>query len=383
MNKPLVTVIMQNYNAPKDILKGAIYSVLNQTFKEFSFIFVDDWSTDYDASLIFPGIKARWEELRPDMPLHLIKKPQSGPLDEREHNHGHSFCRNWALDLVRQAKISDYVFFIDSDDELMPNCLEVLWSQIEKDPEVDISIGNFVRNEIRWLELKDTYYATLDSEDTNHDFNVKTYTNLEALNVLCDPYMIPSHRPTMPSVSVCATWNKIFKLSLFDNVRFPDYKTKDDNFTAHRLLWNAKKIVFNFDVTYLYRYGGKLADNNLYKTMDIVDAHKDRVEFFEEIFEDAIKVSDSSLRKNNFEDFTLKNEIVRNEHMIYLFTLMAVYKNFEHHYKESSECYRNFSYCLNLWKRELVYGEQKFLESCVDWMEKTHLKRISEVSVEE
>ena len=47
---PLVTVIMQNYNTPQDILDTAIYSVLNQSFNSFAFIFIDDWSTAYDAS---------------------------------------------------------------------------------------------------------------------------------------------------------------------------------------------------------------------------------------------------------------------------------------------------------------------------------------------
>lgn len=384
MNKPLVTVIMQNYNTSKDILDNAIYSVVNQSFKNFAFVFIDDWSTDYDIDEVFDKWLKSWKELRPDMPIHFIKKPQSGPLDPRTSNHGHSFCRNWGLDLVKSAKISDYVFFMDSDDEIMPNCLEILWSKIEKDPEVEISIGNFVRDEVRWCQLKDTYYnAEVNEGDTYvpgpHDD--KIYTNLEALHVLCDPYMIPSHRPTMPSVAFCATWNKIFKVNLFDNVRFPDYRTKDDNFTAHRLLWNAKKIAFTFEITYFYRPGGKLADANLYKTMDIVDAHRDRVEFFEKIFEDWIRAG-KMIREDNLEDYTRICDILRDEHMLYLFTLMAVYKNFKNHHDESTTCYEEFVYSLNVWKKEFVYGEQKFLEACVKWMEKTHMDRISEVPVE-
>ena len=379
--KSLVTVVMQSYNTSKDILDIAVNSVINQTFKDFAFVFIDDWSTDYDASSFFAEIETKWKNKRPDMPLHLIKKPQNGPLDEREHNHGHSFCRNWGLDLVKTAKISDYVFFMDSDDEIMPNCLEILWSKIEKDPEIEISIGNFVRDEVRWCQLKDTYYDAEINEGTLGPHDNKAYTNLEALDILCDPYMIPGHRPTMPSVAFCATWNKIFKVSLFDNVRFPDYRTKDDNFTAHRLLWNAKKITFTFEITYFYRPGGKLADANLYKTMDIVDAHRDRVEFFEKIFEDWIRAG-KMIRENNFEDYTRICNILRDEHMLYLFTLMCVYKNFEHHHDESSTCYEEFVYCLNVWKKEFVYGEQKFLEACVKWMEKTHMDRISEVPVE-
>ena len=374
-----LTVIMQNYNTSKDILDIAVNSVINQTFKDFAFIFIDDWSTDYDASSFFANFESKWKNERPDMPFHFVVKPQNGPLDERDHNHGHSFCRNWGLDLVKTAKISDYVFFMDSDDEIMPNCLEILWSKIEKDPEVEISIGNFIRDEVRWCQLKDSYHDAEVNEGTLSPHDNKTYTKLDALDVLCDPYMIPNHRPTKPSVAFCATWNKIFKVSLFDakdnKVRFPDYHTKDDNYTAHRLIWNAEKIAFTFAITYFYRPGGNLADANLYKTMDIVNAHIDRVEFFEKIFDDAIKVR-GSLRKDNFEDFTLKNEIIRNEHMIHLFTLMAAYKNVPDD-KDKRRCYEEFSYCLNLWRRELVYGEQKFLETCVNWYDKIFAERLS------
>jgi len=323
MNTPLVTVIMQNYNTNKDILDIAINSVINQTFNDFAFIFIDDWSTDYDVSSFFAEIETKWKNKRPDMPIHLIKKPQNGPLDERDHNHGHSFCRNWGLDLVKTAKISDYVFFMDSDDEIMPNCLEILWSKIEKDPEVEISIGNFIRDEVRWCQLKDTYHDAEVNEGTLGPHDNKTYTNLEALDILCDPYMIPGHHPTMPSVAFCATWNKIFKVSLFDNVRFPDYRTKDDNFTAHRLLWNAKKIVFTFEITYFYRPGGKLADANLYKTMDIIDAHRDRVEFFEKIF----NVYDREHYYNENIDFYKEESEIKifyNEYLVFLYTFMRV-----------------------------------------------------------
>ena len=89
-----VTVIMQNYNSSMTKLRDAVYSVINQSFERIAFIFIDDWSTDYDISYFFDEIKKAWNHKRPTMPLHLIKKPQSGPLDPRMSNHGHSFCRN-------------------------------------------------------------------------------------------------------------------------------------------------------------------------------------------------------------------------------------------------------------------------------------------------
>lgn len=367
MDKPFLTIIMQNYNAPKDILKEAVLSVINQTFDKFSFIFLDDWSTDYDITNFFNDLKNKWDAKRPDMPLHLIKKPQNGPLDYMDYNHGHSFCRNWGLDLVRGAKLSDYVFFADSDDILLPNCLELLWTNIEADPEIDISIGNFTRDEINWNKQLEYYYINM-----NPQYNTSiTFTRLQALNILCDPYMIMDYMITKPSIPFCATWNKIFKLSLFNDVKFPNYKTKDDNFTAHRLIWNARKISFSPNITYFYRPGGKLADSNLYKSMDIADAHRNRVEFFEDIFSDDIhKLNKITLE--NYQDKILINNILLNEHAIYLYTLMNVYMSCN---KESvrKDCYNEFIYCLQVWSRELMLSGRRFLKffnKCIEFAEK-------------
>ncbi|GIW68018.1 MAG: hypothetical protein KatS3mg096_886 [Candidatus Parcubacteria bacterium] len=50
-NKPLVSVIMPVYNGEK-YLREAIESILNQTYKNFEFIIVDDGSTDNSVKII-------------------------------------------------------------------------------------------------------------------------------------------------------------------------------------------------------------------------------------------------------------------------------------------------------------------------------------------
>ena len=169
MDNTLVTLIMQNYNTPLDKLYTAVNSVINQSYNNIAFIFIDDWSTDYDVDEVFNTIKEKWNQVRSDTLLDLVKKPQSDCQDEVNHNHGHSFCRNWGLDLVRTKNESEYVMFADSDDELMPNCIELLYNNMQKD-NADISIGNFTRDEIRWCQCKDNYFDNVNDtieEETN------------------------------------------------------------------------------------------------------------------------------------------------------------------------------------------------------------------------
>lgn len=51
MKKPLISVIIPTYNAEKYLPK-AIDSILNQTFKDFEFIIVEDCSSDNSLEII-------------------------------------------------------------------------------------------------------------------------------------------------------------------------------------------------------------------------------------------------------------------------------------------------------------------------------------------
>ena len=363
-NKPLVTLIMQNYNTSLDKLYVAVNSVINQSFNSFAFIFIDDWSTDYNVDEVFNTIKEKWNQVRPGTLLDLVKKPQSGYPDPIDHNHGHSFCRNWGLDSVRIKNESEYVMFADSDDELMPNCIELLYNNMQKD-NADISIGNFTRDEVRWCQCKDNYFNNLNDTIEQEENIFQSCDKLTALRYLCDPYMLPGNRLNGPSIAFCATWNKIFKLSLFDDVKFPSGYNRDDNFTAHRLLWNAKKVVFTQELTYFYRPGGNLADSNLYKSMDIVYAHRDRINFFEEVFP-----REEDITSDNANDLYDMYNIMNNERRIYLFTMIQVYTKINNS-MDMIDILDEIKYCINKWKKELLThsSDLPFIKLCAKWLE--------------
>ena len=51
MSKPLVSVIMSVYNG-RDFIRRSVDSILNQTFRDFEFIIIDDGSNDGGSEIL-------------------------------------------------------------------------------------------------------------------------------------------------------------------------------------------------------------------------------------------------------------------------------------------------------------------------------------------
>lgn len=103
---PKVSVICPLFNK-KEYIKETIDSVLNQIYKNWELIIVDDGSSDgsyeYTASLVqeIPGV-------------YLYKR------EEYSKNKGGSVCRNIGLKL----STGTFIMFLDADDVLYPYCLQ-------------------------------------------------------------------------------------------------------------------------------------------------------------------------------------------------------------------------------------------------------------------
>lgn len=115
MSTPAISVIMSSYNVEKYIGE-AIESILNQTFKDFEFIIVDDASTDATYSVI-----KKYDDTR-------IK------LFQNEKNSGPAVSHNKSLSIAK----GKYIALMDSDDISHPLRLEKLYEFMEKNPQIDV-----------------------------------------------------------------------------------------------------------------------------------------------------------------------------------------------------------------------------------------------------
>lgn len=98
-----VSIITPSYNC-KEYFSKTFESVINQTFKEFEWIIIDDCSTDGSYEYI----------------CSLIKNDKRIQLFKNNKNHGPAYSRNIGLDKAKGR----YITFLDSDDSLDNNYLE-------------------------------------------------------------------------------------------------------------------------------------------------------------------------------------------------------------------------------------------------------------------
>ena len=212
--KPLVSIVIPTYNDEKFICR-CLDSIMKQTFTEYEVIVVLDGTTDStkELAMSYSG-KIR--------NLNVIYQENAGAGRARNNGIDHSQ--------------GDYIVFVDADDWLEPNALEIL-VDIEKRTNADYIVANAIVVEKKDDEEERKRYVG-HSEDlfVSGEMVSKTYFNLD-----CDS---SSHSP----------WGKLFKASIIKDhdVRFPDLMRSQDiafNNTYARYInsiFVSKQYIYNF-----------------------------------------------------------------------------------------------------------------------------------------
>lgn len=118
-----LTLAICVYNAEKYIVE-TLKSVVNQTFQGFELLIVDDCSTDGSVALV----ERFFEE-----------NPRQYELVRFEENRGIGYARYFA---ERYAK-TKYMMFLDSDDVLYPNAVEMMYNKIKSDEDL-MAVGCYL-----------------------------------------------------------------------------------------------------------------------------------------------------------------------------------------------------------------------------------------------
>lgn len=121
----MLSIIVPVYNVAPYI-ERCLKSVMQQSYDgELECLIVDDCGTDDSIPIAKRMIEAYTGPIRFEILHH-------------EHNRGLSAARNTGTDAAK----GDYIFYLDSDDELTLDCIEKLALPIERDPRVEMVQGN-------------------------------------------------------------------------------------------------------------------------------------------------------------------------------------------------------------------------------------------------
>lgn len=195
----VISIIIPIYNAEK-YLARCLDSLLNQTFRDFEMILVNDGSTDSSAEIC--------EEYRAKNPcIHILNKDNGGAAS----------ARNLGLDWYYKNSCSEWLCFVDSDDFVHESFLECLFDMAVKEQQ-DISMCSY----------KITNEDKIDCEILKN--NVSCY---DTESLWCERQI----NCTIP----CA---KLFKRELFTDIRFPEGIIHEDEFTLYKVLFKCEQIAF-------------------------------------------------------------------------------------------------------------------------------------------
>ena len=118
-----ISIVIPIYNVSAYV-ESCLESVRKQSYKDLEIILVDDCGTDYSMDVI-----------REYLRVHNFVEVR---IIHHTSNRGLSAARNTGLD----AATGDYVYFLDSDDELMDGCLSEMVASLNNQ-RYDFVIGNY------------------------------------------------------------------------------------------------------------------------------------------------------------------------------------------------------------------------------------------------
>lgn len=219
----LITVVVPIYNMGR-YLKRAVDSLLNQTYKNYEIILVDDGSTD-DC---------------PDICDDYAKKVDKISTIHKE-NGGLSSARNAGIKIAKGR----YIIFPDPDDWVEPSYLEFLYV-LQQKYDVDLAISG--------------HYVDHQGGSHIHNENGKecVLTKEEALDLVLGPF------------AFCGfAWNKLYNLELIKkyDLKFDlEFGMAQDLYFAFEYLLQCKSVVYSSMPTYHYfQHEGGVTNSKLTK----------------------------------------------------------------------------------------------------------------------
>ncbi|MBE6288009.1 MAG: glycosyltransferase family 2 protein [Mediterranea massiliensis] len=218
----LVSIIIPIYNLELYI-EECLESVYQQTYSDIEVVLVNDCSSDHSMDIAY-SIIAKYKDRCPTT------------IIDHEHNKGLSEARNSGM----KAAKGEYIYFVDSDDAIMPNAIQLLADVAIRHRGIELVEGKFI---------KGTYFQPIIVSDNSAKESI-----------------FKGHDSIKQCLEVACIWNILLKRKFIIDFQLhfdKDIKFAEDILFRHAISGHLSSMAVLPSITYFYRINRHSMTHNI------------------------------------------------------------------------------------------------------------------------
>lgn len=236
---PEISVIIPVYKC-EQYIESCVDSILNQTYRDFEIILVDDGSPD-NSGKICDELAEKYNKITV---LH-------------QENQGQSAARNNGVEIAR----GKWLCFVDCDDSVHPRMLEALYNAVTEN------------------NVKLSMCSAIQGEESPSFFNASKEVNFKVLETTEDNIL---NLCKNEKYYYWVVWGKLIHKSIYEKYPLTEGRIYEDNAVVCKWLYEAKKVALTDASLYFYyvNLSGTTKKEFTKKHLDILWAFKEQIDFF-------------------------------------------------------------------------------------------------------
>lgn len=260
MNESLISVIVPVYNSEM-YLAACLDSIISQTYRNLEIIVINDGSTDFSLEIA---------------QTYADKDDRIKVFSQ--DNAGLSEARNRGLSVAT----GDLITFVDSDDLLLPDAMEIL-NGVMLQTEADIVEGGIISGD------------TIPKKIKKSSQKIDLFIPEEAISrVLYQKILLPS------------AWGKLYKSALFENIKYSKGILYEDLDIFYKIYDRSARIAYIDYPVYFYRNSdGSIVNSWKPQRLDVLDVTDKIEKYISEKYPDLLPAAKDRRLSANFNMFAL------------------------------------------------------------------------------
>lgn len=281
-NKELISIIIPVYNIER-YLPRCLETIAAQTYKKLEIILVDDGSTDDSREI-----------------CDAFAEKDSRAIIVHQENQGPSVARNAG----RKVAKGDYILFVDGDDYMRQNTVEIMYQAINKNKDYGFAMTSLSRTE-RLDENTDSIGVDFIQELNQEDLMAGLFGKVN-------------------NEQFVVQWNKLYRRELIEGILNNNNSIMCEDFDFNMQVFLKTRTAILISCSCFYYVQRK---ESITKRADGWDYYY--CNMTELLYHNYIKISPIS--KKNYGHYLLKN----------LYIKMLFYKNCNYHKEGQQEVFAN------------------------------------------